>query len=70
MAHHQGTNLIMADETDRTVAATLAAGLLAREASQVWSGDQDRIPHSERADHAVAIYEACLRRLQQKSNAE
>jgi hypothetical protein len=53
----------MADETDRTVAATRAAGLLAREASNAWAGDEDRIPHRERADHAVKIYEACLHRL-------
>ncbi len=58
----------MADETDRTVAAILAAGLLAREASNVWAGDQDRVPHSERADHAVEIYQACLKRLQRGSD--
>jgi len=53
----------MAEDTDRNVAAILAAGLLAREASNVSAGDQDRVPYSERADHAVEIYRACLKRL-------
>jgi hypothetical protein len=55
----------MADENDRTVAAILTAGLLAREAANVTPGDQESVPHSERADHAVAIYRECLKRLRQ-----
>ncbi len=58
----------MAEDKDRTVAAILAAGLLAREASNVSAGDQDRVPHSERADHAVAIYQACLKRLREEGD--
>jgi hypothetical protein len=60
----------MAEETDRTVAAILTAGLLAREASNVSAGDQDRVPLSERADHAMQIYQACLRSLREEGDRE
>jgi len=60
----------MSEENDRTVAAILAAGLLAREASNVTPGDQERVPYSERADHAVEIYRHCLSRLQQSHDDE
>jgi hypothetical protein len=60
----------MSDENDRTVAAILAAGLLAREASNVTPGDQERVPYGQRADHAVQIYRHCLSRLQQPKDDE
>lgn len=60
----------MAEDTDSTVAAILAAGLLAREASNAWAGDQDRVPLHERAEHAVKIYQACLKKLREDEARE
>lgn len=53
----------MADQ-DRTLAAILAAGLLAREAANVSPGDQERVPLARRARHAVDLYRECLKTLQ------
>jgi hypothetical protein len=66
----KGAETAMAEDTDRTVAAILAAGLLAREASHAWAGDQERVPHQERADHAVDIYRACLKSLRKDADRE
>lgn len=60
----------MSEENDRTIAAILAAGLLAREASNVTPGDQERVPYGQRADHAVEIYQQCLRSLQQAQHGQ
>ena len=54
----------MADDNDNIVAAILAAGLLAREASNVTPGDQEQVPLDDRADHAVDLYRHCLSALQ------
>lgn len=51
------------EEQDRTLAAILAAGLLAREAAIVSPGDQERVPLAKRAQHAVDLYQECLKAL-------
>lgn len=60
----------MSEENDRMIAAILAAGLLGREAGNVTPGDQERVPYSDRADHAVEIYRHCLRSLRQAQDGQ